>query len=388
MADSRWSFAAILLASMVAGCSGSDSTPADGESAGTGSDDGTAGSASGGGRNTGGRSSSGGDRTTGGRTSGGGSTSESGGQGNAGSPESSGTGGAGSGDLPTLGGCTLFTADDEWNREVYEQAADADWTGRLQDLVGGVRIHPDFGGSGEYGIPINVVPETQPLVDVSFSYDDESDPGPYPFPVPGEDTFEIEGHSPESCDGDCHLLVVQSGTCMLYEGYACEYQRDSWDCGSGAQWDLTQNSYGQRPDGWTSADAAGLPITPGILRYDEVLAGAVRHAIRFTVHCSSPHYVKPATHFAVPGNCNEDISPPMGLRVRLRRDFRVDGFSEQTQIILTAMQHYGMILADNGSDFYFQGDADPDWPEEVLDELKSISSSEFEVVAPVPPLGP
>ena len=388
MAGRRGFFAAVVLASVVAACSSSRSKPSAAETAGTSSEDGTGGSDSGGGRNTGGRSTGGGSKATGGRTSGGGSTSESGGQANAGAPGSSSTGGAGSGDVPTLGGCTLFTADDEWNREVYEQEADADWTGRLQELVGGVRIHPDFGGSGEYGIPINVVPDTQPVVDVSFGYDDESDPGPYPFPVPGEDSFEIEGHSPESCDGDCHLLVIQSGTCMLYEGYACEYGGDSWACGSGAQWDLTQNSYGQRPEGWTSADAAGLPITPGILRYEEVVAGAVRHAIRFTVHCSSPHYVKPASHYAVPGNCDEDISPPMGLRVRLRRDFAISGFSKRTQTILTAMQHYGMILADNGSDFYFQGDADPDWPEDVLDELKTISASQFEVVAPVPRLEP
>jgi hypothetical protein len=382
MPGSGWSFAALVLAVATAGCSGSGSKASDAGGAGApGSEDETGGTASAGGRAAGGRTSGGGNEATGGRTSGG-STSESGGEGNIAA------GGVGSDDLPTLGGCTLFTADDEWNREVYEQEGDADWTERLQALVGGIRIHPDFGGSGEYGIPINVVPETQALVDVSFDYDDESDPGPYPFPVPGRDTFEIEGHAPESCDGDCHLLVIQSGACRLYEGYACEYRGNSWACGSGARWDLTRNSYGQRPEGWTSADAAGLPITPGILRYAEVVAGAVHHAIRFTVHCSSPHYVEPASHYAVPGRCDEDLSPPMGLRVRLKRDFDVSGFSKQTRTILAAMQHYGMILADNGSDFYFQGDADPDWPEGVLDELKSISASQFEVVAPVPPLGP
>jgi hypothetical protein len=379
MTSCTWSFALLVLATATAGCSSSGSKPSDADGAGApSSEDETGGTASGGGRNTGGRASGGGNKATGGKASTGGSTAH---------PDDSDTGGAGSGDLPTLGGCTLFTADDEWNRDVYEQEADADWTGRLQQLVGSVRIHPDFGGSGEYGIPINVVPESQPVVDVSFEYEDESDPGPYPFPVPDRDTFEIEGHSPESCDGDCHLLVIQSGTCKLYEGYSCEYDGNSWAGGSGAEWDLTRNSYGQRTEGSTSADAAGLAIAPGILRYSEVQAGAVSHAIRFTVNCSSAHYVKPASHYAESGGCG-DIAPPMGLRVRLKTDFDLGGFSEQTQTILTAMQHYGMILADNGSNFFFQGDADPDWPEDVLDELKSISASEFEVVAPVPPLGP
>jgi hypothetical protein len=300
-------------------------------------------------------------------------------------------GGSSSSELPAVGGCAMFTTDDEWNREVYDADVDADWTERLQALVGSPNIHPDFGGEGEYGIAVNVVPRNQPLVDVALeAYPDESDPGPFPFPVPGVDTFQIEGNSPGACDGDCHLLVVQSGTCVLYEGGGCEYQNDGWHCGCTAEWDLKKNSYGQRPMGWTSVDAAGLPVAAGILRYDEVLAGAVRHAIRFTVDCTTPHYVRPASHYAVPGGCDEadPNAPPMGLRVRLSRDYDTSGLSEPTRVILTGMQHYGMVLADNGSNFYFQGDMDPDWPEGVIEELKSVPASAFEVVAPVPELQP
>ncbi len=298
-------------------------------------------------------------------------------------------GGAEPGDSPVIGDCAVFPPNDPWNTSVYDAEADQDWTERLHSLVGGVNLHPDFGGQGEYGIPINVVPEDQEFVEIAFDwYGDESDPGPYPFP--GPDDVNIEGHSPTACDGDCHLLVVQQGACMLYEGYACEYQSDGWHCGSGAVWDLSRIGPGQRPEGWTSVDAAGLAVTPGILRYSEVVAGEVRHAIRFTVDCTTDHYVAPATHYAVPGGCDADDpnAPPMGLRVRLNRDFDVSGYRPNVQVILTAMQHYGMMLADNGSNFYFQGDADPAWSDDDLDELKSISSDEFEVVGPVGPLGP
>jgi hypothetical protein len=283
----------------------------------------------------------------------------------------------------------MFTTDDAWNRDIYDSGPDAGWTQRLQNLVGAIKIHPDFGGQGAYGIPINVVPQSQPMAPITFdSWPDESDPGPYPFP--GPTVVSIEGNSPTACSGDCHLLVVQQGTCMLYEGYACESRSDGWHCANGAKWDLTQNSYGQRPMGWTSADAAGLPIAAGILRYDEVVAGAVTHAIRFTVHCTIPQYVAPATHEAVPPSCdpaNPD-APPMGLRVRLKKTFATLGLRPNVQVILTAMQHYGMILADNGSDFYFQGDADPRWDDLDLTQLKAVPASEFEVVAPVPPLMP
>jgi hypothetical protein len=347
---------------------------------------------------TGGASSSGGSSSTGGRTSRGGSltggssstggASSTGGGPTGGSPA---TGGATSSELPTVGGCTMFTADDEWNRDIFDAEVDADWTERLHALVDDVNIHPDFGGEGEYGIAVNVVPQDQPRVDIALeAYPEESDPGPFPFPVPGVDTFQIEGNNPEACDGDCHLLVVQSGTCRLYEGGGCEYQSDGWHCGCTAEWDLKRNSYGQREMGWTSVDAAGLPVAAGILRYAEVLAGAVRHAVRFTVECTQAHYVRPASHYAVPGGCDPDdaSAPPMGLRVRLGRGYDMSGLSEPTRVILTGMQHYGLMLADNGSNFFFQGDMDPAWPGDVLDELKSVPATAFEVVAPVPELEP
>lgn len=298
-------------------------------------------------------------------------------------------GGAGSiGAVPSIADCPVFTANDAWNTDVSGYPADDAATERLQALVGDVMIHPDYGGDSDtlYGIPFNVVPDDQPLAPISFdAYPDESDPGPYPFP--GGDVAKVEGYSPEDCRGDCHLLVVQQGACMLYEGYACQYESDGWHCSSGANWDLERNSYGQRPTGWTSADAAGLPILPGLLRYDEVVAGDIRHALRFTLPCTTDRYVPPATHYAVPNSCDADDpnAPPMGLRVRLRADFDVSGFPADARTVLAAMKRYGMILADNGSSFYFQGEAHPDWNEQQIEPLKDVPASAFEVVTTLGP---
>jgi len=224
------------------------------------------------------------------------------------------------------------------------------------------------------------------MAPVSFDdYADESDPGPYPFPGPND--VLIEGNNPEACDGDCHLLVVQQGACMLFEGYACEYQQDGWHCANGAKWDLKKVSYGQRTDGWTSADAAGLAIAPGILRYDEVRAGEVTHALRFTLDCTSNKYVNPATHQAVPGGCDPVNGPPMGTRVRLKADFDISKLSASAQVVLQGMKKYGMILADNGSNFYFQGQANRGWTEDDIEPLKTVPASAFEVVT-MPPLMP
>jgi hypothetical protein len=281
----------------------------------------------------------------------------------------------------------VFPSEDAWNTDISDAPVDADWTARLQNLVGDVNLHPDYGSDGDtlYGIPFNVVPEDQPLVPVTFDwYPEESDEGPYPFP--GLETALVEGFSPEACDGDCHLLVVQQGSCMLYEGYACEHRDDGWHCGNGAKWDLTRVSYGQRPRGYTSADAAGLAILPGLVRYDEVRSGEMRHAIRFTTHCTRANFVAPATHLAVPGSCDGDDpdAPPMGLRVRLRADFDIASFSESAQVVLTAMKRYGMILADNGSDFYFQGEAHSGWNEDDIEPLKDVPASAFEAIVPGP----
>jgi hypothetical protein len=255
---------------------------------------------------------------------------------------------------------------------------DAMRTAQLAALVGTAKIHPDFGPG--FGIPINVVPRDQPAVPVTFDqYEDESDPGPYP--LPGPDDARVEGTSdPTNCDGDCHLVTVQQGACMLYEGYACRYD-GGWICGNGAKWDLTKPSYGQRPEGWTSVDAAGLPVYAGLARYEEFTSGEITHAIRFTVRCTSDSHVPPATHDAVPGGCNPSNAPPMGQRVRLKADFDISSYSADAQVFLRAFKKYGMILADNGSNFYFQSEDHPDWPDGIND-LKRVPANAFEAVTP------
>jgi hypothetical protein len=285
--------------------------------------------------------------------------------------------------LPTIGGCAVFTVDDAWNRDISMAAVDPDWTARIHALVGNIKLHPDYGnaGSEHYGIPVNVVPDDQPKAAVRFDdYADESDPGPYPFPDPA--SARLEGGTPAACSGDCHFLVVQSGACLLYEGYACHYG-NGWHCANGAKWDLSKNSYGQRTKGWTSADAAGLAVAAGLVRYDEVNAGAVTHAFRFTLRCTRANFVAPATHQAVPASCAGDPNaPPMGLRLRLRADYDMSKLSAHAQVVARAMQHYGLILADNGSDFYVQGEDNPHWTDADVEPLKTIPASAFEALTP------
>jgi hypothetical protein len=319
------------------------------------------------------------------------STSATGAAGATAGSGAAGTGLAGAGGpAPSVGDCPMFPANDEWNKDVSGAAVDATWTQRLNALVGTAKIHPDFGA--DFGIPINVVPATQQAVTMIFDdYADESDPGPYPFP--NASTVLIEGGSPTTCSGDCHVLVVQAGACMLYEGYGCKITAGSWHCANGAKWNLKQVSYGQRPKGWTSADAAGLPIAAGILRHAEAAAGVVKHAVRFTVRCTTNKYVKPATHFAVPStspcdpNNPNPMMPPMGLRVRLKASYDTSTASPIVKNILEGLKRYGMILADNGSNFFFQGDPNPAWDNDDLNQLKAVPASAFEVVA-VPPLEP
>ncbi len=364
---------------------GDDGESDDGSGGGNGGSAGNATGSGGTSGTTGGRggsSGSSGSGATGGTTGSGGATG-----GSAGS-SSAGTGNHGPG--PSLAGCPMFPVEDAWNTDISGEDVDQEWTDRLQALVGDVELHPDYGSDGDelYGIPINIVPENQPAADYSFDwYPEESDEGPYPFPSAAG--VKIEGNDPMNCDGDCHLLVVQEGTCRLYEGYACHSEDDVWHCGQGTSWDLTENSYGQRPEGWTSADAAGLAITPGLLRYDEVQARDIRHAIRFTVECTRASYVAPATHQAVPEDCDPEdrTRRRWASRVRLSDEFDDSGFSDGARAVVAAMKTYGMILADNGSNFYFQGEAHPDWNSDEIEELKSIPASAFEVVT-VPPLMP
>jgi len=278
-------------------------------------------------------------------------------------------------------GCGLFSSDDPWNADVSGRGVRADYTSTIQTLLGSVNIHPDFGN--DFGIPINAVPSSQAPVAVVFDdYPDESDPGPYP--LPGPSSVRLEGTSDAtSCNGDCHLLVVQQGTCQVYEGYACQYNSDGWHCGNGAHWDLTKSSVGQRPDGWTSADAAGLSIYAGLARYEEVMAGEITHAIRYTLPCTDNSRVAPATHQA--GNCKAGkTGPPMGVRIRLQSSFDISGYKPVAQTFLRAFKKYGLILADNGgssSTLYFQSEQNSAWPSDIND-LKRVPASAFEAVDP------
>jgi hypothetical protein len=284
----------------------------------------------------------------------------------------SGTGG-GAGSNVSLEGCPIFPADNEWNRDVSGDEVDANSNAYIQNILsnGGSNLHPDFGSFDGYGIPYVVVEEDQAKVEITFDYDDESDPGPYPIPPDAP----IEGGV--DADGDRHVIVVQKGACMLWETFDSHYEGPGWHAGSGAKFDLKSNAL--RPDGWTSADAAGLPIFPGLVRYDEaVTAGEIGHALRFTVENSQAAYIHPATHLAS-DNTDPD-APPMGLRLRLKASFDTSGFTGAALVILNALKKYGMIMADNGSNWYISGTSHPSFDDDDLGQLKDVSGENFEVV--------
>jgi hypothetical protein len=250
-------------------------------------------------------------------------------------------------------------------------AHSAAWMGNMN--AGSTRLHPDFGPSGEavpYGIPYTVVPDSHGKVHPSFDYADESDPGPYPF---GSDT-PIEGGPQAS--GDRHALMVDKDTCVLYELYDANWNNGQPTAGSGAVFDLRGDNL--RPSTWTSADAAGLPILPGLLRLDEVKAGHVDHAVRFTAQRTDRSFVWPARHQA--GAANDANLPPMGARFRLKASYDISRLRPDTQVILRAFKTYGLMLADNGSNWFFQGTAEDGWDNGLLDELKSVPASAFEAV--------
>jgi hypothetical protein len=225
-------------------------------------------------------------------------------------------------------------------------------------------LHPDF-GPPNYGIPFDVVSDRHPRVRVRFTNADESDRVRYP----------VDAHTPVEGGSDRHALIVNTSTCTLYELFAFEWNHGRPRAGSGAVWDLTSNAL--RPDGWTSADAAGLPILPGLLRYDEVASGRIEHAIRFTADRTRDAHLWPARHEA---GVKDASSPPMGARFRLRTSFDLSGFSPRARVVLRAMKRYGLILADNGSNWYFQGSRDRRWTNSLLDQLKSVPASAFEAV--------
>lgn len=267
--------------------------------------------------------------------------------------------------------CPLFPADNAWHADISSlpvHPRSADWL--ASSGASSRRLHPDFGTSDDpanpYGIPFQVVDGTFPKVPVSFMYDDESDQVLYPI---GPSTW-LEGAS------DRHALVVDASTCMLYETWATEIDGTSVSAGSGATWDLRSNAL--RPAGWTSADAAGLPILPGLVRVDELEAGHIDHAIRMTVSRTDRSYLWPARHQA--GSRADATLPPMGARFRLRADVDLTRYAPETQVVLRAMQRHGMIVADNGSNWFFQGAASNDWPDQVISELKSVPASWFEAV--------
>jgi len=269
---------------------------------------------------------------------------------------------------PTVAGapaCPVFPASNAWNQRVDKLPVAAN-SKRIVDAVGaGKPLHPDF-GTGKIGIPYVVVGKATKRSKVSFDYADESDKGPYPIPA----------KAPVEAGGDRHVLMVDRDACRLYELYAAERRGSAWHAGSGAIFDLRSNKV--RPAGWTSADAAGLPIFPGLARYDEVRAGAIEHALRFTVPKTRKAYVYPARHYA--SSSTDPSLPPMGLRVRLRPSFATSGYPRQARIVLEALKRYGMILADNGSPWFVSGAPSSGWDDEALHALTKVTGADFQVV--------
>jgi hypothetical protein len=274
----------------------------------------------------------------------------------------------------TLAGCPVFPADNAWNRDVSKLPVRSDSARLVHSIssTGGLaKLHPDFGGHGAYGIPFMLVDATQKKWPIHYTaYGDESSVGP--FPIPSNAPVEGGAHS----TGDRHVIVLQRGTCHLFELYRAFWRGSRWDAASGVNWNLRSNA--RRTLGWTSADAAGLPIFPGLARYGEVHSGAIHHALRFTVEATQRGYIFPATHYA--SDSNNQALPAMGLRLRLKASYSLAGFHGQSLVILRALKRYGMIVADNGSSWYITGAADPRWNDADLEQLKTVPGSAFEAV--------
>ncbi len=282
---------------------------------------------------------------------------------------------------PTPGACSIFPADNPWNTDISGYPVHPNSDAYVGFIGGSKFLHPDFGTFylGEpIGIPYVIVSGTQPLSTVAFDYDDQSDHVGYPIPTDPP----IEG-GPDS-DGDRHILMLGLDRCELHELYYAwppgtgpNPYTDRWWAGSGAYFDLRSNAL--RPDGWTSADAAGLPILPGLVRYDEVVdQHEIRHALRFTVHATQAGYIHPATHLT--GSSLDATRPPMGLRFRLKAGTNCSTYSSEAQVVCAALKKYGMFVADNGSDWYLSGVHDTRWNDSHLDDLKKIPGSAFEAV--------
>lgn len=272
----------------------------------------------------------------------------------------------------SLGGFLPFPSSSLWNTDISAAPVDPNSDAIIANYVGtSTHLHPDFGTDPTYGIPYVIVTGTQSVVAVNLgAYGSESDPGPMPVPA----NAPVEGGAPST--GDRHVLVLDNGNCFLYELYStAPGANGSWNADSTAVWDLLSNE--QRPYTWTSADAAGLPIFPGLVRYDEAASGNIQHAFRFTVPDTRAAFIPPASHWA--SNTTDPNAPPMGMRLRLKASYDISGFSAQMQVILSAMKKYGLILADNGSALYVTGASDSRWGSD-LDSLKNLPATAFEVV--------
>jgi hypothetical protein len=276
--------------------------------------------------------------------------------------------------VPGAPKCTIFPATNAWNQRVDALPVAANSAQLIQSIGLDTGLHPDF-GSGLYdgqpiGIPYDVVSKKTKRFRVAFTYADESDKGPYPLPK----SVHIEGG--RASTGDRHALLIDKDACKLYELYALYPKGGGWTAGSGAIWNLLSNAL--RPAGWTSADAAGLPIFPGLARYDEVARGVINHALRFTAARTRRQYVYPARHYA--SSSDDPSLPPMGLRVRLKASVDIASFPKQSRIVLQALKTYGMLLADNGSNWYISGAPNPRWSNDDLHSLGRITGSMFDVV--------
>jgi hypothetical protein len=268
----------------------------------------------------------------------------------------------------------IFPLDNAWNTDISGYPIHPNSDHFIASIGAEKGLHPDFGtvwDGAPNGIPYVFTPGSQAMVNIVYTaYGDESDPGPFPIP----DDAPIEGGS--DSDGDRHVLVIDKDNKMLYELYRAFKTANGWEADSGAKWDLTSNDL--RPKYWTSADAAGLPIFPGLVRYSEVKAGEISHALRFTVNRTQRGFIHPARHFA--SSSSDPDLPPMGLRLRLKKSFDISGFSQSNQAILRALKKYGMMVADNGGDWFISGAPDSRWDDEDLHQLSTIEGKHFEVV--------
>lgn len=278
---------------------------------------------------------------------------------------------------PVIAGCNMFPEDNPWNTDISTAPVHPNSAAYISNINsnGGKKVHPDFGEDPTYGIPWTTVTGSQPLVPISFYYPDDSDPGPYPIP----------SNAPVESGGDRHILLVETTNCKLYEVYDADYTGSDitgWEAGSGAIFDLNSNDL--RPEGWTSADAAGLPILPGLARCEEANSGTINHALRFTVNRTQKAFIYPATHYA--SSLTGTNYPPMGLRLRLKANYNISHLDGQALAIAQALKTYGMILADNGSNWYISGETNPTcWNDDDLNRLKNIPGTAFEVIVSPPP---